>query len=467
MDLLLALGLILVLGLMGGLVSRRLNLPTITGYIVVGLIVGPTVTGIIDAGAVQALEAITGISLGVIAYLIGTNLQIATVRSLGKSIASITFFEAVTAFAAVAVVLAFVTERFLPGFTLEKTYIPFALVMAAAACATAPAAVLAIVRESRAKGPLTSTLLAVVALDDAVAVVLFSGALAVALALAGTMNGMPLGMVLVVPVLHIVEAIAIGGGLALAASQLARLIRTRELMVVLVLGIVVLSYGICNVLGVSGIMANMALGFVIGNRRSANKMVSALGDIEPVLYAMFFVIAGLHFDSTTFASAAPLAAVIVAVWCAGKYAGTRFGAWVGGAEPQVGRYLGVALLPEAGVSIGLALIAAQQFPQVGAAMVSATLASVIINELITPPLLRSALVKAGEVRREAPKETVQGAGSEETKGSRDGTVPPVERVAVRTSDPHILEGPWARSQRARSGTLGDRGTGLTHPRPHL
>jgi len=413
MDPILALGLILVLGLIGGLVSRRLNLPTITGYVVIGLAIGPTVTGLVDGQTVQSLGPITGISLGVIAFLIGTSLQIGTVRSLGRSIASITVFEAVAAFIAVALVLVFVTQEFIPGFTLERTYLPFALVMAAAACATAPAAVLAIVRESRAKGPMTSTLLAVVALDDAVAVILFSGAMAAALALAGSMNGVPLGMVIAGPVLHIVEAVAIGGVLAFAASGLARLIRTREMLVVLVLGVVVLSYGICNVLGVSGIMANMALGFVIGNLRNTGRMVTALGDIEPVLYAMFFVLAGLHFDAETFAAAGPLAAVIVVVRIAGKYVGTRLGAWVGHAEPQVGRYLGIALLPEAGVSIGLALIAAQRFPEVGAAMVSATLASVIINELITPPLLRSALVKAGEVRREAPRDEAPAAEAQE------------------------------------------------------
>ena len=439
MDLLLALGLILVLGLIGGLISRRLNLPSITGYIVVGLISGPTVTGIIDLPTVNALEAVTGISLGVIAYLIGTNLKVGMIRSLGRSIAFITVLEALGAFIAVAVVLAFVTKWFLPGFDFEQTYIPFALLMAAAACATAPAAVLAIVRETRAKGPLTSTLLAVVALDDAVAVIVFSGAMATALVLAGNMNDTSLAMVVAGPLVHIVEAIAVGSALAMVASLVARVIRTREMIIILVLGVVVLSYGICNVLGVSGIMANMALGFIIGNRRSAGRMVTALGDIEPVLYAMFFVLAGLHFEVASFASAGPLAVVIVVARIAGKYAGTRFGAWVGRAEPQVGKYLGMALLPEAGVSIGLALIAAQQFPQVAAAMVSATLASVIINELITPPLLHKALLKAGEVWA-GPGREEPDVGSAAEQGSDHGTVTTSERVALGASDPHVSKG---------------------------
>lgn len=466
-SILLAVGLILVVGFIGGVLSRRVNLPTITGYVVVGLLLGPTVTGAIDAQTVESLEVVTGLSLGVIAYLIGGSLRTDTVRSLGKSIAAITAFEAVGAFVAVAVVLAFVTGVFLPGFTLIDTYLPFALLMAASACATAPAAALAIVREYRARGPLTTTLLAVVALDDAVAVIIFSGSMAAALALAGAAGMSSVGLVVGLPVLHIGEAIAVGAGFSLAVSLLSRVVRTREMLLVLVLGSVVLCYGVCEAIGVSGIMGNMTLGFVIGNRRELARLVTTVADIEPILYAMFFVVAGLHFDAGAFEVAGPLAGIIVVVRIAGKYAGTRLGAWVGGAERQVGAYLGMALLPEAGVSIGLALIAADAFPALGAIMVSATLASVIINELITPPLLRTALVKAGEVRSEPPREEASAAGVPGKQGSDHGTVRSIERPAVGTSDPYVLESPWTRSQRARSGPPGDRGTGLTHPREHL
>jgi Kef-type K+ transport system membrane component KefB len=467
MSILLALGLILAVGFIGGTISRRVNLPTITGYVVVGLLLGPTVSGAVEAQAVVSLDWVTGLSLGVIAYLIGASLRMDTIRSLGKSIAAITVFEAVGAFIAVTVVLSFVTGRFLPGFSLRETYVPFALVMAAAACPTAPAAALAIVREYRAKGPLTTTLLAVVALDDAVAVIIFSGATAAALALAGTAGVTSTVAVIARPVLHIGEAIAVGAAFSLGISLLSRVVRTRDMMLVLVLGTVILCYAVCESIGVSGIMGNMTLGFVVGNRRELGRLVTAVADVEPVLYALFFVVAGLHFDSTTFAAAGPLAAVIVVVRIAGKYAGTRIGAVVGQAQPQVGKYLGMALLPEAGVSIGLALIAADAFPTLAATMVSATLASVIINELITPPLLRSALVKAGEVRRETPKDEAQPAESAEQQGSSNGTVAPIEGTSGGTSDSYVLESPWTRSQRARRRPPRDRGTGLTHPRPHL
>ena len=399
-----SLGLVLVLGLAGGLVSRRLGLPSITGYVVVGLVIGPTVTGVIGLEEAVALEPITAIALGVIAYLIGTSLQTDTLRTLGRSIPWITLLEAVGAFVAVAVALALLSERIFPGFTFTETYLPFALLMGATSSATAPAAVLAIIREYRAKGPLTSTLLAVVALDDAVAVILFAVAMAVSLSLAGTVVSSSTLALVAQPLLQLGGSVVLGAAFAGGALLMARFVRARELVLVLVLGAVVLCYGTADFLGLSGIMACMILGFVVGNRRHSGDLVVAVEDVQAVLFTMFFVIAGLHFDTATFATAAPLAVIIVVVRCAGKYAGTRLGAKIGGAQPQVGSFLGLALLPQAGVSIGLTLIAAESFPDLAAPMVSATLASVIINELITPPLARRALMKAGEARLEPAKD---------------------------------------------------------------
>jgi len=475
MDSLVALGLVLVVGLVGGLLSRRLNLPSITGYVVVGLILGPTVSGIIDVDTAESLNVITSVCLGVIAYLIGTSLRTKTLRKLGKSITWITLLEAIGAFVTVAVVLALVSERLMPGYTMRETYIPFALVMAATAAATAPAAVLAIVREYRAKGPLTSTLLAVVALDDAIAVILFAGSIAVSGLLAGTAAEGSMVMVAVKPVLEIFVSIGVGCALGFSAVRLSKFLHSRGLYLVLVLGAVVLCYGVSDMVGASGIMANMAFGFIVGNRKDAGSMAVAVEDIESVLYTLFFVVAGLHFDTGAFSTAAPLAVIIVVVRCGGKYLGTRLGAWIGGAEKQVGEYLGLALLPQAGVSIGLALIAATSFPELAAPMVSATLASVIINELITPPLARSALVRAGEARLETQKEeaavstetTAPAADSAGSKETRRGDYVPIGVVADRTRNPYVLESPWTRSQRARSSSPRNRRAGPPDSRSHL
>jgi Kef-type K+ transport system membrane component KefB len=235
---------------------------------------------------------------------------------------------------------------------------------------------------------------------------------------------------------------------------------------VLVLGSVVLGYGVAEMIGVSGIIACMTLGFIIGNRRSSGDLVVAVDEVQGVLFTMFFVISGLHFDVSAFAVAGPLAAVIVVTRCVGKYVGARVGGIIGHAPPKVGENIGLALMPQAGVSLGLVLVAATSFPSLASAMVSATLASVIINELITPPLAKLALVRSGEARPEPVKgETHRGAAVEPTpvsaqsqaeQGSANGHHVSSGPLAVGTSTSHLSEGPWARSQRARDRAPRDR-----------
>ncbi len=404
MHILASLGLVLVLGLTGGLISRRLNLPSITGYVIVGVVLAPTVSGLIGADAVQSFEPITSTSLAVIAYLIGTSLNIATLRSLGRSISWITLLQCLGGFMAVTAGLVLVAPRVMPGYSMVETYLPFGLLMGAIAAATAPPAILAIIRELRAKGPMTTTLLAVVALDDGVAVVLFAVAAAYSSVLMGTSTAGSMLAVIGEPVWHLGGAVVLGFGIAFGALLLSRLVRSRELALVLVLGMVLLCYSLAEMAGLSGIIACMTLGFVIGNRKKSGDLVVAVDEVQAVLFTMFFVISGLHFDASSFALAGPFAAVIVLTRCVGKYAGARLGGVVGRAPPRVGENIGLALMPQAGVSVGLVLVAATSFPALASAMVSATLASVIINELITPPLAKAALVRSGEARVDGKEE---------------------------------------------------------------
>ncbi len=404
MSVLVALGLVLLLGLSGGVVARKLGLPSITGYVVIGLLLGPTVTGVISYEMVLALGPVVDIALGAIAYLIGVSLHTSTLRSLGRSISWITLLQVFGGFLAVVAGLMLVIARVMPGYSLLQEYLPFALLMGAISAATAPAAVLAIIRELRAKGPMTTTLLAVVALDDAIAVVLFAVMMVASAVLAGiAIDGSPL-LIVIDPFVHLAGAVLLGVGAAGGTLLLARFVRSREVTLVLVLGAVVLSYGLAEAFSMSGIMACMSLGFVIGNRRRAGDLVLAVDDVQAVLFTMFFVVSGFHFDAAAISVAGPLAVVVVVVRCLGKYFGARLGAWIGRAPPGVGENVGLALMPQAGVSLGLALVAAASFPEMAAALISVTIASVIINELITPPMARKALVRAGEARPEGREE---------------------------------------------------------------
>jgi len=298
----------------------------------------------------------------------------------------------------VTLLLAFLSPFILtiPNATFSQTYFPMAFIIGAISCATAPAAIIAIINGYRAKGPLTTTLLAVVALDDAIAVIAFAIALGICQPLVIGAAGISLYQVLGVPFLHIAASIVIGIVSGFALINIAKLVRTRELLLVVVFGMIMLCIGVTNLLGISAILANMVAGFVVVNKARENGMFLAIEGIEDVIFAMFFVLAGLHFDLGVIQAAGILALLIVLGRFSGKYLGARAGATISHASGTVKKYLGLALLPKAGVTIGLALVAKSAFPAFGAILMNAILASVIINELVAPPLAKYAIFKAGE-----------------------------------------------------------------------
>ena len=397
MNLVLAIGIMIIVGFFGGMVANRFKFPRITGYIIIGILLSPSLLNIVSAATIKNLDIITDIALGIIAFLIGGSLRLEPLRKLGRSIAWITPFQSLGAWLLVTLLLAFLSPLILtiPNTTFLHFYFPMAFIIGAISCATAPATIIAIINGYRAKGPLTTTLLAVVALDDAIAVVAFAIALGICQPLVNGGN-ISFYQMLGVPFLHIAEAIAIGIFFAFALIYIAKLVRTRELLLVIVFGMIMLCIGVTNLLGISAILANMVAGFVVVNRAKKNEMFLAVEGIEDVIFAMFFVLAGLHFDLGVIKAAGILALLIILGRFSGKYFGARAGALISHAPGEVKKYLGLALLPKAGVTIGLALLAKSAFPAFGAIIVNAILASVIINELVAPPLTKYAIFKAGE-----------------------------------------------------------------------
>lgn len=397
MNTVLAIGIIVIVGFLGGLASGKLKFPRITGYIVVGILLSPSLLNIIPTGTIENLNIITDIVLGIIAYLIGGSLHWENLRKSKGGITWITLLQSLGAWFLVTLVLALLGHLIIPNETFWQTYFPIAFIIGAVSCATAPAATMAIISEYKAKGPLTTTLLAVVALDDAIAVIALAIALGICQPLVNGGN-VSFYQMLGIPFLHIVESVAIGIVFAIALVYISRLVRSRELLLVVVFGMLMLCVGITSYLGVSSILASMVIGFIVVNKVKRQEMFSVVEEIEDVLFAMFFVLAGLHFDLSVLEIAGMLALLIVLARCAGKYFGARTGAKVSHASDSVKKYLGFALLPKAGVTVGLILLAALEFPTFGALMVNAVLASTIINELIAPPLTKYAILKAGEAK---------------------------------------------------------------------
>ncbi len=398
MNLVLAIGIMVVVGFFGGLVTEKLKLPRITGYILIGVLLSPSLLNIIPAATIENLYIIIDIALGIIAFLIGGSLRLEPLRKLWRSIAWITSFQSLGAWLLVTLLLAFLSPLILtiPNATFSQTYFPMAFIIGAVSCATAPAATMAIINEDKSKGPFTTTLLAVVALSDVIAVTAYAIALGICQPLVSGAGGISFYQMLGVPFLHIAESIAIGTLFGFVLIYIVKLVKRRELLLVVVFGMIMLCIGVTNLLDISAILANMAAGFIVVNRVKKNEMFLVVEGVEDVIFAMFFVLAGLHFDLSVIKVAGLLALLIILGRSSGKYLGARAGAEISHAPGKVKKYLGLALLPKAGVTIGLMLLAERAFPTFGAIMVDATLASIIINELVAPPLTKYAISKAGE-----------------------------------------------------------------------
>jgi len=404
MSSILAVGLLLIIGFFGGFLARKIKLPTISGYIIIGM--GLSLFNIIPKELTNGeLSVIVEISLGIIGYLVGGTLNFGILKRFGKQIVVITCSQLMGAWVLVTVLMAFLTpfiiKLAIPNPNFYQTYLPPAIVIGAISCATAPAATIAIIREYKASGPLTNTLLAVIAIDDALCIIAFALGLNVAEVLTGSLSSISWLEIIIHPALEIGGAIFLGTVLGFGMIYLIRFADTKKRLSVIVLGMILLCVGTAKALNISSILANMIMGFVVTNRIKPNENAfEVIDEIDEIIFAMFFTLAGAHFDLGVMKEAGILSLLIVAGRCTGKYVGARIGATVSHAPSVIKKYLGFGLFPKAGVTVGLALLAKQYLifsgTGIGNIMISAILASVIINELIGPPLTKYALLKSGE-----------------------------------------------------------------------
>ncbi len=401
-----ALGSLLLLGYIGGYLARKVNFPAITGYLIVGVIFSPQLLHIIPFDLLTELsDAVTPIALSIIAYIIGGSLRLEELRGLKKSVLGITLFEGIGAFIVVFTITA-LAGKWLFGNQITGAdtnyYIGIALVAGATSVATAPAATVAVLHEAKARGPLTTTLLSVVALDDALAVIIYSLAISPA---AGLINGsghLSLNEMLLFPFVDISLSLILGALFAVLIIIAHGFLKGRRKQLTLVLfASIMLCGGIAEFLGLSFILANMAFGFILINKTKHQRYIDAIIGVEDLVFIMFFTLAGAHFEFNHLAVAGLFGLVLLLSRAAGKYSGAFLGATLTKSPRNVKKYLGLGLLPQAGVAIGLAMLILGDpaFEQIGTLLVSAVLTSVIINELSAPPVSRLAVQLSGEGRR--------------------------------------------------------------------
>lgn len=380
------LALALFLCLASGKVMKKVKLPNVTGYLVFGLLVGPYCLKLIPAEMVEVFSFIPEMALGFIAFSIGAEFKLSELKKVGKAPVIIAVLEAVGAVVFVDVILIATGHD-----------IAFSLVLGAIAAATAPAATLMVVKQYKAKGPVTDTLLPVVALDDAAALMCFGLSVAVAKAIQAEGE---FSFVTTVgkPVIEIVGALLIGAVLGIVFRFLVKWFTGRGNRLAITFAMVFLCLGICNYLGWSQLLACMMMSAVLVNTSEASGVVFQQTDrMTPPIFMLFFFLSGAELDLSIIPAVGVIGVLYVVFRVVGKVAGAWIGAKLSKAQPVVQKFLGFTLVPQAGVAIGLATTAMTVVPEFGAKIRTIILCGTVIYELTGPVITKIALKKAGEI----------------------------------------------------------------------
>lgn len=394
---LLVLALIFVLGLFSTRLMKVLRLPNVTGYLLIGLLVGPYCAKLINDGNIGSFKIITNAALGFIAFSIGGEFKLSTLKRLGKSVVVITLFQAIITSGLVFIVL-----------TLVKAPLPVTFALSAIAAATAPAATLMVVRQYKARGPVTETLLPVVALDDAIGLMIFSICFALAKVFA-TGSELTIHNALLVPILEIVLSLSFGAIIGVILSLVMKLFKSRANRLIWMIAMVFLGIALCEIipLELSSLLVCMMIGAVFTNMRPDSiHILEGQERWTPPLFMLFFIISGAELDLKVI----PLVGVIGIAYLVsrsiGKIAGAAIGAKTVKANPNITKYLGLTLLPQAGVAIGMAQVVSISLGGETAEIVTAVvLCATLIYELVGPVITKMALTKAGEIEKKEKNKT--------------------------------------------------------------
>ena len=395
-DLFIAASGLLLLGFVFGRLGKYVHLPRVTGYIIAGILMGPSLLKIFSEESLAYLEFIPQLALGLIALVFGAGLSFSLIKRLGARLVIITVLQALGAFLLVLLFL-----------FIFKMPLGAALPLAAIATATAPAATVAIIREYRARGPLTETTMAVVALDDAIAIILFGLILTLDLKHLSLFGQAALHS-LSTSFMEIIAALVIGGLLGFIAHLLIK--ATKDEMtdsLIILLGMVLLGIGISSLTHISSLLTNMFLGLVFINISSKNSdLVVNLERITPPIYCFFFVLAGAHLNLKIFTAVGWHLLFWAIVFVTMRIIGKITGAYIGGVLSQspdaIRKYLGLTLIPQAGVAIGLSLLITKtsSYFEFRSIIINITLIAVAFNEIVGPLCTKYALFKAEEATKE-------------------------------------------------------------------
>ena len=428
MQVLLSLSIALFVGLMLSRVAKKMSLPAVTAYLVAGILVGPDLLGRIELPGANihlgfndadfaSYKLLSDVALGFIAFAIGNEFRLASLKKTGRQAAVIGIVQAVAT--TLMVDAALIGFHFLRPDVLP---LPVAIVLGAVASATAPAATLMVVRQYKAKGPLTDILLPIVALDDAVGLVLFAVSFGVARALnAGEAH--PLNMILE-PIIEVVLSLALGAAMGFLFNFSEQFFHSRSkrmamsvTFVMLTVALSMISFTVCGIhVAFSSLLVCMMMGTVFCNVCSfSEELMDRVERWSTPLLVLFFVISGAELELSVFTQGAVVLVGVVYILfrSCGKYFGARLSAQAVKCDPQIVKYLGITLLPQAGVALGMAMKAEAGLGEIGQIVANITLFSVLVYELVGPYLTKISLQKAGEIR---PEGKVSARGKKDVLG---------------------------------------------------
>ena len=405
MNILLIVGIIIILGAAAGRICSKLNIPQVTGYIVLGLLLGESFKGILSGPIMDSLGPLISLALGVIGFMIGAELQLDRFKRYSRSIYSILFAEAFLTFFLVGLATFLVTR---------KVYM--ALILGALSSATAPAATYSVLGEYKARGPLTMTTLSIVALDDGLALIIFgfASAFARSLLVSGEVS---LVETVAKPIFEIAISIVIGAAAGFILHKMASKTRDRDKVLPFALGTIILVVGLASFFKVEPILACMTLGAVASNLQQKNnrEMFDLIKKFSSPMFVLFFVLVGARLDARilTKGGVLILAIVYIVSRSVGKIAGAYIGGKLSGAKETVTKYLGFCLFDQAGVAVGLAIATYHTFSGIseegrliGITIISIITATTFILQIISPPMIRYGITKADEVNRNVTEEDI-------------------------------------------------------------
>lgn len=412
MNILLSVSIALLAGLLMTRLFKPFKLPDVTAYLIAGVLIGPYCVGALGIGglgfdtmdAVHALGLVADVALGFIAFSIGSEFRLEELKKTGKQAFVIGIFQALVATLFVDLAL-LVVHMAMP----DKLSVPQLLVLGAIATATAPAATLMVVRQYKANGPLTKLLLPIVALDDAVGLIVFAVSFGIAKTLLS--GQVDLVSIIVNPLMEILCSLVLGAIMGWILTQLEKMFHSNTNRLNLATGFVFLTVALSMLdfhvgpvhVSFSSLLVCMMMGTIFCNICPLSEDLMQRSDkwTSPLL-ATFFVISGAELELNVFADIAivGIGVVYILFRCLGKYTGTLVSAKATKCEPQICKYLGVTLFPQAGVALGMCSIVASStdFGNQGALIRNITLFAVLIYELVGPLMTRQALMSAGEIK---------------------------------------------------------------------